>query len=153
MPVRSLNSSVFKWPDRHEVEQAVRRWASTVAERCPGLIRLGYFGSYARGDWGVGSDVDLVALVEHATEPFELRSLEWDLNELPVPAQLLVYTLAEWQILADQGLSLGPLLPLGADQEEPEDEDHGQPESQQHARVEQASAAVVGLLGKQSEPQ
>ncbi len=103
MPVRSLNSSVFKWPDRPEVDQAVRRWASAVAERRPGLIRLGYFGSYARGDWGVGSDVDLVALVEHATEPFERRSLKWDMNELPVPAQLLVYTLAEWQILADQG--------------------------------------------------
>jgi len=27
------------------------------------LTRLGYIGSYARGDWGVGRDVDLLAEV------------------------------------------------------------------------------------------
>ena len=31
-------------------------WAAREAPRHAGLRRLGYFGSYARGDWGVGSD-------------------------------------------------------------------------------------------------
>lgn len=35
---------------------------------------------YARGDWGVGSDVDLVAVVAAAESPFEHRALEWDLT-------------------------------------------------------------------------
>ena len=64
MPVRSLNSSVFKWPDHATVDKAVRSWAQAEAKRHPELQRLGYFGSYARGDWGVGSDLDLVAVVD-----------------------------------------------------------------------------------------
>ncbi len=60
-------------------------------------------GRYARGDWGVGSDVDLVAVVERADEPFERRSLQWNLNPLPVPAELLVYTVSEWHALLEQG--------------------------------------------------
>ena len=89
MPVRSLNSSVLKWPDRTTADTAVRAWAVEAARRYPGLIRAGYFGSYARGDWGVGSDLDLVVVVREAAEPFERRALGWDLSSLPVPAELL----------------------------------------------------------------
>ncbi len=103
MPVRSLNSSVLKWPKPRQVDEAVRKWAAEAAQACPDVIRIGYFGSYARGDWGVGSDLDLVVIVTHADEPFERRSLKWDLNELPVPADLLVYTLTEWQSLQEKG--------------------------------------------------
>jgi predicted nucleotidyltransferase len=60
---------------------------------------LGYFGSYARGDWGVGSDLDIVAIVSESPEPFERRNLSWDLQPLPVPAELLVYTKEEWERL------------------------------------------------------
>ena len=99
MPVRSLNSSVFKWPDQKTVDQAVRSWSIEQGQRRPELKRLGYFGSYARGDWGVGSDLDLIAVVEDAHEPFERRILSWELNHLPVPADILVYTLTEWKEL------------------------------------------------------
>ena len=92
MPVRSLSSSVHVWPDRKRIEQAVREWAGVQREARPELRRLGYFGSYARGDWGVGSDLDLVAVVTRATQPFDRRALEWDLGPLPVPAEILVYT-------------------------------------------------------------
>ena len=100
MPVRSLNSSVFAWPDAQAVDQAVRGWAHRLSLRRPELVRLGYFGSYARGDWGVGSDLDLVIVAETAAEPFERRSADWDTTELPVPADVLVYTLQEWESLA-----------------------------------------------------
>ena len=99
MPVKSLNSSVLKWPDRSTVDRAARTWADREAGRHPELLRLGYFGSYARGDAGVGSDLDLVALVDRTPEPFERRSLTWDLNTLPVPAELIVYTQEEWKRL------------------------------------------------------
>jgi predicted nucleotidyltransferase len=59
-------------------------------------VRLGYFGSYARGGWGVGSDVDLVAIVEKTDRPWLERALDWDTLTLPVPADLLVYTQREW---------------------------------------------------------
>lgn len=103
MPVRSLSSSVLKWPDRATVDQAVRRWASSQGELRPHLLRLGYFGSYARGDWGVGSDLDLVAVVRTSTEPFERRTVSWDTRPLPVPVELLVYTDAEWRRLIGEG--------------------------------------------------
>lgn len=67
------------------------------------MRRLGYFGSYARGAWGVGSDLDLVAVVDHDQEPFERRTLTRDLNRLPVPADLLVYTRDERDALIRSG--------------------------------------------------
>src|SRR5438132_2078201 len=77
MPVRSLNSSVLVWPNRAQVDEAVRRWARASGALHPGVRRLGYFGSYARGDWGVGSDLDLVAVVDESDEPCERRALSW----------------------------------------------------------------------------
>jgi hypothetical protein len=94
-----LTSSVFTWPDRETVDLAGRSWALQQAALQPGLQRLGYFGSYARDEWGVGSDLDLLAVVFHSNEPFEKRALAWDLLSLPVPAELLVYTAEEWEQL------------------------------------------------------
>ena len=103
MPVRSLTSSVLRWPERSEVEAAVQTWATGAAKHHPELLRLGVFGSYARGDAGVGSDLDLVAVVEGSDQPFERRGAEWDLTELPVPAEILVYTREEWDRLIAEG--------------------------------------------------
>lgn len=100
MPVRSLSSSVLTWPDAQEVGQAVRRWAERVGRAHPQVVRIGYFGSYARGDWGPGSDLDMIMIVHGSEEPFERRAARWDTTELPVPAELLVYTTAEWEGLA-----------------------------------------------------
>ena len=110
MPVKSLNSSVLKWPDRSTVDRAARCWAASEARRHPELLRLGYFGSYARGDAGVGSDLDVIAIVGQAAEPFERRSLTWDLNALPVPAELIVYTQEEWERLQQQGQRFARML-------------------------------------------
>lgn len=102
MPVRSLNSSVLRWPDAGAVRAAAGVWAVAQAER-PEVVRIGMFGSYARGDAGVGSDLDLVAVIRESPEPFERRAAGWDLTRLPVPAELLVYTEAEWSALQASG--------------------------------------------------
>jgi predicted nucleotidyltransferase len=49
MPVRSLNSPVLIWPDAESVDLAARRWAEHASQN-PEVVRIGYFGSYARGD-------------------------------------------------------------------------------------------------------
>ena len=102
MPVRSLSSRVLRWPNREAVTAAARDWAKEVARKRPEVLRVGYFGSCARGDWGVGSDLDLVVVVESSAVPFERRGVGFDITSLPVPADLLVYTEAEWQALIGQ---------------------------------------------------
>jgi predicted nucleotidyltransferase len=81
------------------VDAAVRNWAEAAAKNRAEVLCIGYFGSYARGDWGVGSDLDIVIVVEKAAEPFERRSAKWDATTLPVPADLLVYTKKEWDAM------------------------------------------------------
>ncbi len=80
MPVKSSTSSVIRWPDKATVAAAAQRWAAAEATRRPGLRRLGYFGSYAVGNWGVGSDLDLVAVVDDDARPFVERGRDWDLT-------------------------------------------------------------------------
>jgi predicted nucleotidyltransferase len=110
MPVRSLTSFVFAWPDRALVDREARRWAREQAATRPHLVRLGYFGSYARNQWGVGSDLDLVAVVAASSSPFENRALEWDLVSLPVPAEILVYTEQEWSEMQAPDRRFGRML-------------------------------------------
>lgn len=113
MPIRSLASSVLKWPDRDSVDAAVRSWAGREAILRPGLMRLGYFGSYADGAWGVGSDLDLLAVVATAARPFVARGRDWDLTGLPVPAEILVYTEPEWAAVVARGDRFATVMSTG----------------------------------------
>ena len=110
MPVRLLSSSILKWPDARTVDRVIRRWANDVGQRRKNVERIGYFGSYARGDWGVGSDLDVIIVVRSSEQPFEHRAAEWDMTEFPVPVDLLVYTEEEWQSLLRQGRFAGTVL-------------------------------------------
>jgi predicted nucleotidyltransferase len=104
LPVRSLSSSVFTWPDQSTVVRALNDWAERAVDARPDLLRVGYFGSYARGDWGVGSDLDVIIVVRESSTPLIRRAAEWDLTRLPVPADVLVYTESEWRSLAESGI-------------------------------------------------
>ncbi|RIH87650.1 nucleotidyltransferase domain-containing protein [Calidithermus roseus] len=97
MPVRSLRSSVITWPSREAVEQVLREWLQRL--ELPGLLAAGYFGSYARGDQGPGSDLDIILIVQEASLPPWQRPRLLPLEELPVPAEALVYTETEWRSL------------------------------------------------------
>ena len=110
MPVRSLNSSVLVWPNRAQVDRAVQDWANRIVAEHRDVRRLGYFGSYARGDWGVGSDLDLIAVVAQSREPRDRRAIDWDLTDLPVPAELLVYSADEWRDLETSESRFGSML-------------------------------------------
>jgi len=104
LPVRLLSSSVFTWPDQTTVIRALSDWAQRAVAARPDLARVGYFGSYARGDWGVGSDLDVIIIVRESSTPFIRRPAQWDLTRLPVPADVLVYTESEWRSLAESGI-------------------------------------------------
>lgn len=110
MPLKSLSSSVIKWPDHTQVHAAFCAWAADAAAQHPDLLELGYFGSYARGDWGVGSDLDIVAIVAQVSTPFERRALTWNLSQLPAPADILIYTQTEWQRMQAKGGRFAKML-------------------------------------------
>jgi len=112
MPVKSSGSTVFVWPDAAMMRAAARTWAVAQRELHPELVRLGVFGSYARGEAGVGSDLDLVAVVSASDEPFMRRAARRDVTTLPVPVDLLVYTAAEWAAMQARGGGLAGTLAL-----------------------------------------
>jgi uncharacterized protein len=94
MPIRSSGSSVFRWPDRQQVESALSDWAR--ANATSDVVGVGYFGSYARDEWGVGSDLDVVIVITDASHDSRSHPRDWDATGLPVPADVLVYTESEW---------------------------------------------------------
>ena len=103
MPGTSSGSFVKRWPKPDRVIADLRKWAESQAEIRPELIALGYFGSHARGDTGFGSDLDLVAIVGESDVPQMQRNRDWPFERLPVPADLLVYTVEEWRRLRRRG--------------------------------------------------
>lgn len=103
MPVTSTTSSVKRWPKAEAVLGALESWGAAAAEGRDDLLALGYFGSYARGDAGFGSDLDLILIVASDPRPPMERAIDWRTDALPVPTDLLVYTLAEWRRLQAVG--------------------------------------------------
>lgn len=93
---------MLKWLDQAMVHKAAKTWVCALGRAHAEVQRIGYFGSYARGDWGVGSDLDVIIIMERSEVPYWQRSKMYDASNLPVPAELLVYTQHEWASLAEQ---------------------------------------------------
>lgn len=91
MPVRSLNSPILKWPSRQAVLAAAEAWGGELQRRDARVVKVGVFGSYARGDAGVGSDLDLVVLVRAGS-----GAPLFDVTRLPVPADVVVFEERRW---------------------------------------------------------
>ena len=99
MPVRLLTPSLLKWPEPTAVLQAVRTWAATQGIERSGFERLGVYGSYGRGDAGVGSDLDLVLIDRNATGTASERFRQWPVEILPLSCDNLILTPTEWDQL------------------------------------------------------
>jgi hypothetical protein len=80
------------------LEQA-GRWAALQRSGHPDLVAVGVFGSYGRGTAGVGSDLDLLLILQRCDAPIWERLRRWDTRSLPLACDLLVYGLEEWRSL------------------------------------------------------
>jgi uncharacterized protein len=110
MPVRSSTSRVLRWPDAAAVLAALAQWADRIRRAQPQIRSIGYFGSYARGDWGPGSDLDLV-VVSDAVDPDPFRrAAAFDTAGIPVPVDVLVYTPEEFERLCAGATGLGAAI-------------------------------------------
>jgi hypothetical protein len=69
MPESSPPGSVLRWPSAPQVLEEARRWAERQHRHNPDVLAVGVFGSYGRGDAGVGSDLDLGRATHLAREP------------------------------------------------------------------------------------
>jgi len=110
MPVRSLTQSLLRWPEPELILAQVAAWAAAVAADHPGLVRVGVFGSYGRGDAGVGSDLDLLLIDRQAAGPQHQRLLAWPLADLPLSCDALVLTPQEHQELMAGGSAMAGAL-------------------------------------------
>ena len=106
MPVRSLTSAVFKWPDRKQVLSAAHRWATSLRRKDRTVELVLCIGSYARNGWGVGSDLDVIVVLSDTDLSRLQRHARYDPKGLPVPADVWVYTRAEWEALASNSPQL-----------------------------------------------
>ena len=70
----------------------------------------GVFGSYGRGTAGVGSDLDLLLILQRCDEPIWNRLRRWDTSSLPLACDLLVYSLEEWRSLPQWNPKLAEAL-------------------------------------------
>lgn len=83
MPNESSGSVKIFWPrlNQKELLQLLAERIPKLAEKLP-LVRVVLFGSYAQGNHGPGSDVDL--LVVYQGEPHEdAFSLVWETLDIP----------------------------------------------------------------------
>lgn len=88
-----------RWPAATEVLEQAAAWAALQRSSHPELLAVGVFGSYGRGTAGVGSDLDLLLILQRCDEPIWDRLRRWDTGSLPLACDLLVYSLEEWRSL------------------------------------------------------
>jgi UTP:GlnB (protein PII) uridylyltransferase len=90
MPVPSPNGFVRRWPPVAEVLEQAGSWAAEQRRCHPELLAIGVFGSYGRGTACVGSDLDLLLILQRCDEPIWERLRRWDTRALPLACDLLV---------------------------------------------------------------
>jgi uncharacterized protein len=89
---------------REELGEVIGRLRAGLRPR-----RIFVFGSYARGDWRRGSDLDILVEMETDLPPSQRRLLaRRALGRTPCPVDVLVYTPAE---IAARRDSLGSIIP------------------------------------------
>lgn len=94
--VSSTGVRVFVARDRAIVLNEVSVWSRSLRESNPHVRRIGLFGSYAKGTYGPGSDLDIILIMDASTEPrWFMRSAAIDTAGLGVGADLFIYTESE----------------------------------------------------------
>ena len=90
------SETYIEWLRLEDVLPAVRKAAETV-RKLPGVVRVGYFGSFARNDQVPGSDIDILIELEADNRRWIDRTLDFIdyFMEIPCPVELFPFTTAE----------------------------------------------------------
>ncbi len=85
-------------PFRAEVKRFVQRVITFLK---PNTIIL--YGSMARGDYGVGSDIDILVIAENLPDNFDRRlRMMAELNDTTAPIECLAYTPEEFEEMLER---------------------------------------------------
>ena len=75
-----------------EVLAAAKAWVERLTRGHPAVVRVGYFGSYARDDYVPGSDFDVLIEVSSCTTPRQPdRPDPYRPDSFPVGLEIFVY--------------------------------------------------------------
>ena len=113
-PVRrkSYGSVEVFWIDRAEIEKLLQDLVNAF-RRFPEVLAVVLFGSLTKGTFTVGSDVDLLLLLEASAEPFPNRIPRYLPSRIPMDVEIFPYTLEELQQrppLVTEALRTGRIL-------------------------------------------
>ncbi len=109
MPSRSSNSAGATYLDREGRIENVRDAARRAAARLPSIRRVLLFGSLRTGDATVGSDADILVVMEpgeHANPRDRIPEVLRAMSPLPCPVDLFVVTPDELQRALDENAPL-----------------------------------------------
>jgi len=97
MPEPSSPSVKVTFTNRKQILTALKKLIQEWAQKHPELEQVILFGSYARGDYFPGSDVDVLLILEKSDQPFLKRIPTFLPAEFPVDIDVFPYTRDEVQ--------------------------------------------------------
>lgn len=105
MPKGSSTSVRHDAVPREAVIAALAGWAGELRSREMGVVRVGAFGSYARGDYVPSSDLDVFVELAASSRPRPIDRVDSlpPPSRIPVGVELFVYTSAEVQQMRERG--------------------------------------------------
>jgi uncharacterized protein len=102
----SLPSVKVTFTNREEIFKALKHLIQEWTQKHPELERVILFGSFARGDYFPGSDVDVLLVLEKSDKSLLNRIAEFLPTHFPVDIDIFPYTKAEIQRLMNDPHSL-----------------------------------------------
>ena len=107
MPKGSSSSVRHDAVPRDAVIAALAAWAEELRSREAGVVRVGAFGSYARGDYVPSSDLDVFVELAASSQPRPADRIGGlpPPSPIPVGVELFVYTSAEVESMRRRGSS------------------------------------------------
>jgi predicted nucleotidyltransferase len=109
---KSYGSVTIYSVNKEQISQALERFTASCRQR-PEVLAIVLFGSFVRGDFGVGSDVDVLIILKDSPLPFLERIPVYQPDRFPVDVDVFPYTWDEIQLgqpVAKEALATGRLL-------------------------------------------
>ena len=94
---KSLNSVTIFWFKKDKALRILRRIAKIIGKNCSGVLRVGLFGSIAKGTAVPGSDADILIILDQSQKRIMDRYHDFIqfFKTLDIDVDIFCYTLEE----------------------------------------------------------